>query len=181
MSRRRLLLTAWSLATVVAIAAPNAFAANISITGPEQTVYDWSQMACFPTQYSDGAVRAFRDSQNRIQLILAADPDNTRMVGADFNTLVRDCTVIRGSPNDPFAGNYNNAQWLMATQTSNGNDVYGLVHNEYHVNTNTALCPSGKSVDCQHASVSLVTSTNGGASYTSTTPPSQYVDRTRAR
>jgi len=175
--RRRLghLAVACIVALLAAIPASDANAASVSITGPEQTVYDWSQMACFPTQYSDGSTRAFRDSQGRIQLTLSSAPDNTRMIGADFNTLVRDCTVIRGSPNDPFAGNYNNSQWLMATQTSNGNDVYGLVHNEYHVNTNTALCPSGKGVDCQHASVSLVTSTNGGASYTNTTPPSQYV------
>jgi hypothetical protein len=174
--RRRLghLVLSWLGVLAVSVLAPQAFAASVSITGPEQTVYDWSQMACFPGMYPDGSVRAFRDSQNRIQLLLPAG-GTTRMVGPDFNTLVRDCTVVRSSPGDPFAGNFDNSQWIMATQTSNGNDIYGLVHNEYHVNTNTALCPSGKSTDCQHASVSLVTSNDGGASYTNTTPPSQYV------
>ena len=159
---------------VLSIPAQQASAASMSITGPEETIYDWSQMACFPLQYPDGPARAFRDSAGRIQLILA-HMDNTRMVGTNFNTLVRECNVIRGSPNDPFAGHFNSAQWIMATHTTDGSDVFGLVHNEYHVNTNPALCPSGRTADCQHASVSLVTSTDGGASYASSPAPSQYV------
>ena len=164
-------LLAW---LVLSVPAPRALAASVSITGGEQTVYDWSQMACFSSNYADGPARAFRDSEGQIQLILAV-MDNTRMVGPNFNSLVNDCTVIRGSPSDPFAGHFNNAQWIMATHTANGSEVFGLIHNEYHAHNLPELCPSGRSVDCQHASVSLVRSTDGGDSYTNTPPPSHYV------
>jgi hypothetical protein len=159
---------------MLSIPAPAAHGASVSITGAEEMVYDWSQEACFPVQIPDGSARAFRDSEGRIQLIISV-ADNTRMVGADFNSLVPDCTIIRSSPYDPFAGHYNNAQWIMATYTVNGNEIFALIHNEYHASDYPAQCPSGRSVDCQHASVSLVRSTDGGASYTNTPPPSQYV------
>jgi hypothetical protein len=177
--RHRLLIACVALlgGFVLCVNAPRALAASVSITGPEQMVYDWSQMACFSDNYADGPARAFRDSQGQIQLILA-HMNNTRMVGPNFSSLVNNCTVIRGSAGDPFAGHYNSSQWLMATYTLDGNEIFGLVHNEYRINTNQALCPSGSGADCQHASVSLVRSTNGGASYTNTTPPSQYVAST---
>ena len=157
-----------------ATAAPHAVAASANITGAEQIVYDWSQMACFTDNYADGPARAFRDSQSQIQLLLP-HMDNTRMIGPSFNNLVNDCAVIRGSPRDPFAGHFNHSQWIMATHTANGSEVFGLVHNEYRVNTRPELCPSGRPTDCQHASVSMVRSTDGGDSYTNTAPPTQYV------
>jgi hypothetical protein len=164
----------WLVFLMLTVLVQNAPAATVSITGAEETVYDWSQMACFPHQFPDGPARAFRDSQGRIQLILA-HIDNTRMVGADFNSLVRECTVIRGSPNDPFAGHYNNTNFISTLYTANGSDVFALGLNEHRVNTNPALCPSGRSADCQYASTLFFTSTNAGASYTNASPPNQYV------
>lgn len=154
--------------------APRALAESMSITGPEQIVFDWSQMACFPTNFPDGPTRAFRDADGQIQLIIPSG-EVTRMIGPDFNSLVRDCTVVRGSPKDPFAGHYNHSQTITATYTANGSEVFALVHNEYNINASPSLCPSGRTSDCQHASVSLVRSTDVGDSYTNTPPPSQYV------
>jgi hypothetical protein len=172
--RVSLAVLTWLVCLVLTVPIQNAAAATVSVTGAEQTVYDWSQMACFPHQFPDGPTRAFRDSQGRIQLILA-HIENSRMVGADFNSLVRDCTVIRGSPNDPFAGHYNNTNFISTLNTVNGSNVVALGLNEHRVNTNPALCPSGRSADCQYASVVHFTSTDAGASYNITSPPSQYV------
>jgi hypothetical protein len=163
------------LVWLLSIPGPGALAASMSITGSEGIVYDWSQMACFPGNYEDAPARAFRDSTNRIQLILAQADGNTRMVGNDFNSLVNQCSVILGSPQDLFAGHFNHTRYVGPTHTDDGTNIFSLMGNEYRVSTHPELCPSGSPADCQHASVSLITSTDGGASYTNAPPPSHYV------
>ena len=47
-------------------------AASISITGPEEVVYDWTTMRCFEEDMVDGTTRAFRDALAGVQLTLGA-------------------------------------------------------------------------------------------------------------
>jgi hypothetical protein len=153
--------------------AGQAGAASVSITGPEQIVYDWSTMACATDDWPDGMGRAFRDANGQVQIIRSS-PKNRRMIGADFDHLTNDCTIVKGSAHDPFPGRFDDRTWL-SPHTLNGSDVFALLHNEYHGSSHPGMCPSGIFFSCRYNAVTFAKSTNGGDSYTSPPSPTHLV------
>jgi hypothetical protein len=127
-------------------------------------------MACATDDWPDGMARAFRDADNQVQLIRPS-PTNRRMIGPDLNHLTNDCTIIKGSARDPFPSHFDDAHWMTAAYTINGNDVFALFHSEYHGSVHPGWCPSGTFIACRYNTATFAKSTNGGDSYTSTAPP----------
>jgi len=149
---------------VFAIGAQSAGAASISITGPEEVVYDWTTMRCFDEDMVDGTTRAFRDALGRVQLTLGGA--NTRMIGPDLDTLTHDCTVTLHSNNNPLAWEYDGINWGEGSWTWDGQEVFRLIHTELHGNDqpDTGYC-QGQRVVCGFNTVTYARSTDGGASF----------------
>ncbi|MBU0711529.1 hypothetical protein KJ762_00425, partial [bacterium] len=63
----------------------------VDITGNEEIVFDYSTDACDIEDIPDGTAQAFRDIDGKIQLI-ASHKIAYRMIGDNFNSLVRDCS-----------------------------------------------------------------------------------------
>jgi hypothetical protein len=171
---RRGFLTALTCVALVLASTQPAVAASVSITGAEQTVFDWSQMACGPFDIPDGPARAFRDADNQVQLFRQSST-NRRMTGPDLDHFTNDCTVIKASAQDPFPWHFDDETWINASYTSDGTLVHALVHSEYRGSNHPGLCPSGVFGDCRYNTAVYATSTNGGDSYANTSPPTQLV------
>jgi hypothetical protein len=152
----------------------SAGAASISITGPEQVVFDWDTMHCFPSDGPDGTTRAFRDSLGRVQLTL--NGANTRMIGPDLDNLTHDCKVVLQSRYDPLPSNYDDWLFLGGAYTHDGQEIFRLIHTEYHGREHTGFC-QGQFVGggCDFNTITFAHSTDGGESYTHAPAPAHLV------
>jgi hypothetical protein len=139
--------------------------AQVRIAGQGETVFDWKRQACEPVQEPDLPVRAFRDYRGRTQLLLSHYV-NFRMIGSSLGRLHRDCRAVFRSPESPSPQRFEDREWLASVFTTNGRDVWALVHEEYQGNRHPGRCPGGSYFACWYNSVTLAHSTNGGRSYT---------------
>ncbi len=137
---------------------------RITITGPEELIFDWSRDRCEDVDIPDSPARAFRDADGNVQLI-SSHYTTRRLIGPDFDRLKQDCTVVLGSNGNPSPGAFDDRQWLTSVYTSDGTTIYGLAHVEYQGNTHPGACPSGNYFRCWWNTLALVVSTDGGRSY----------------
>jgi hypothetical protein len=163
-----------ALMLAIWLGAASSLAATVRITGPEQVIFDYSQMSCGSGHYPDGPARAFRDSRGRVQLIIAHST-NRRMIGPDFDRLAPDCTIIRDSRLDPFPGHFDDKNWITSVHTFDGTEVFALQHVEYHGEQHPGMCPLGEATSCSFNTTTFARSTDAGDSYSNAPPPSQLV------
>lgn len=156
------------------VLAGTARAVSVTVTGPEQTVFDWTTMRCDDGDYPDTPAIAFKDATNRVQLI-SGSPQTRRMVGPDLSQLTRDCNPVGGSQRDFNPAHFDDEHWLTGTYTENGQDVYALVHNEYHGWAHTGACPTGGIRRCVVGGVTSAVSHDGGNSYSAPAPPDNFI------
>ncbi|MFH1213044.1 MAG: FlgD immunoglobulin-like domain containing protein [Candidatus Neomarinimicrobiota bacterium] len=143
---------------------------RVEVIGAEEIVFDYSADACYTEDIPDGPAQAFRDADGKIQMI-AAHKIAYRMIGNDFNSLVRDCSngPVFTSDESSVAGSYNNQEWLAGVYTSDGKTIYSIVHNEYK--------PLGDAnwQIAWYNTLTFATSTDTGRNYTHATPPNHFL------
>jgi hypothetical protein len=139
---------------------------GFEISGPPEVVFDWTTDRCDDLDIPDLPARAFRDRNNQVQLI-SSHHETRRNIGPNLNNLVHDCTVVMSSHRDSDAGNFNDAEWIGATYTEDGETIYAIVHNEYHAWEHAGQCGLGPEYwsDCWYNGLTLAVSTDGGSSY----------------
>lgn len=148
---------------------------SIAISGEPQTVFDWTTDRCDDEDIPDFPTRVFRDGHGRLQLI-ASHHAARRMVGPSLDELTRNCRVVLTSHRNERPEAFDDSEWIAAPYTLDGETVHALVHNEYHGQDHgSAYCPSGNNGSCWYDAITLATSTDGGATYTHSAPPSHVV------
>jgi CSLREA domain-containing protein len=135
-------------------------------TGTPETVFDYSTDNCNTIDIPDAPARAFRDAAGTLNLI-ASHYTTWRMTGSSFTTLVRDCTPVMTSDQDTDPATYNNNEWIVAPYTLDGINIHALVHNEY--------VPCGNANNCWYNSITYVSSSDSGRTYSHTTAPNHLV------
>jgi len=155
---------------VIPVFAQVHYPGQVDITGSEEIVFDYTIEACDTEDIPDGPAQAFRDIDGKIQLI-ASHKIAYRMIGDDFNSLVRDCDngPVFTSHEKTTAGSYNNQEWLAGVYTPDGKTVYSIVHNEYK--------PEGDA-NWQwswYNTLTFAVSNDTGRTYTHDTPPNHFV------
>jgi hypothetical protein len=173
---RRSILEGLALAIACALLLPAAPALGVSVSfvGPQQVVYDWATMRCDDGDVPDGPVQAFRDAAGQIQLITPSSVSK-RMIGPNFDSLVRDCRILLVSSRDADPAHFDDVNWIGGTYTENGTDIYALVHMEYHGTEHPGACPGQIFNRCRYNGVTLAESHDGGSTYTETTAPSDLI------
>ena len=143
---------------------------HVEIIGPEEIVFDYTADSCSTEDIPDAPARAFRDAQGNIQLI-ASHRIAYRMIGPDFNSLVRDCAngPVMESDYDDNPAHYNSQEWIASTYTPDGETIYAVIHNEYK--------PEGDQnwYYALYASLTFATSVDTGKHYTHATPPNHLL------
>jgi hypothetical protein len=150
------------------------FGPGVQQAGPEETVFDWSTMACSALDIPDSAAVAFRDARGRVQLF-ATHHSNRRMIGPDLAHLQHKCDIVLSSALDPDPANFDDRQWISGVYTPDGNTVYALLHEEYQGYRHPGMCPMQQFPWCVENAITLATSTNGGETYSYSRPPSHVV------
>ena len=152
---------------------------KIAVVGPEELVFDWTTDRCEDEHIPDIAARAFRDAKGQVQLIIGHYV-NYRMIGPELEAVVSDCSgpVLR-SDFDPDPSQFNDSEWLASPYTEDGQTVYAIVHNEYrgvtHQSARPGQCPSDDLLTCLDTSMTMVISTDGGATYQDILPPPNHL------
>jgi hypothetical protein len=152
----------------------------VRATGPEVTVFDWTTQKCASDDIPDQPSRAFRDASGQVSLINSHHTVR-RYTGVSLDTVVHKCNILMGSGKSSDPSKYDNREWLASTYTTDGTTVHGLIHAEYQGwNYGPGYCiRSGEPIEdrqkCWYNVLTLTTSTNGGATFQHTTPPTHYV------
>jgi hypothetical protein len=147
---------------------------QVHIAGPEETVFDWRRQACEPAEVPDLPARAFRNYRHRTELLIS-HYENFRLVGRSLDRLHRDCHAVLRSPENASPQRFEDREWLASLYTTNGRDVWALVHDEYQGNRHSGRCPQGQYEPCWYNSITLAYSTNGGRSFSPRKGPRQPV------
>jgi hypothetical protein len=174
-SIRGMLVLVGAALTALSSFGGSAGAVTATITGPQETVYDYTTMRCDDIDVPDGHAQAFRDSLGRIQVI-APDGMGRRLIGPDFNHLTRDCTKRFAQVFDPNPAHYNWSRLMMSLYTSNGQDVYALVHNEFHGWEVPGACPTVvPKRRCGSGGITFAVSHDNGDSFVAPPAPDNFV------
>ena len=144
---------------------------------PETVPFDWSAQKCTNDDIPDQPARAFREANGTINFV---DSHHTvwRSTTTNLTTLSHRCSpVMMNSHNNTDPAMYDDKEWIGATWTSDGTTVYGLVHSEYqgYRHAPGGYCirsgePFAEKAKCWQNAITLVTSTNGGSTFSHTTP-----------
>jgi hypothetical protein len=138
-----------------------------------ETVFNWDEDRCEEEDIPDLNARAFIDDQGNVQL-LASHYTARRFIGDNLNQLTHPCDIVFTSDKDPTIRNYNDYEWIGATYTLDGKNIYALIHNEYH-GWEYGNCNSSENIDCWWNSINLAVSTNSGRSYSHASPPGHNI------
>jgi hypothetical protein len=174
-----------AIAGAILLAAPTASAYTfgepaVRATGPEAAVFDWTTQKCSSDDIPDQPTRAFRDSGGQVVLINSHHTVR-RYTGPTLDSVVHRCHILIGSGKSSDPSRYDNREWLATMYTPNGSNVYALIHAEYQgweYGPGYCISPDELFEDkqkCWYNALTLATSTNGGASFSHTTPPTHYV------
>jgi hypothetical protein len=148
---------------------------KLVVTGPEETVFDWSEVHCDTWNIPDAPTHAFRDADGMVQLIISHFV-NYRMIGPDLNNLEMDCSApVMVSDLDADPAQFNDAEWINSLYTEDGQTVYAMLHNEYRGHLHPGQCPSGDYLTCLDASITMGISTDGGKTYQNIAAPPDHL------
>ena len=149
---------------------------------PETVPFDWSAQKCTNDDIPDQPARAFREANGTINFV---DTHHTmwRSTTTNLTTLSHRCSpVMMSSHNNTDPAMYDDKEWIGAPWTSDGTTVYALTHSEYqgYRHAPGGYCirsgePFSDKAKCWQNALTLVTSTNGGSTFSHTTPPSHLV------
>ncbi|MEM8711015.1 MAG: hypothetical protein AAGG01_08690 [Planctomycetota bacterium] len=170
----------------------------LTVDGPAEIVIDWSQpdpcMTADPYRFGDVPVNAFRTNDGNIHLrwghggeLCFLSPTGIgaayELVGPDFNSLVDTCQSTFLSSFDHDHKQFNDQEWLQSywleQKTSGLERVAGLIHMEYHSECLTTGL--GINAELNPRSITLASSTDGGASFQQAPSPRQLVATTPYR
>jgi hypothetical protein len=159
---------------------PSTPAVTVRVTGPEQTVFDWSAAACTTWDVPDTAARAMRSADGAVRLF-ASHHETRIMIGRDLDRLRHQCDVAFTGNHDGDPRDWDDMSWISGLFTRDGMRVWALVHAEFHGNRRPELCPSRVYMRCWRNTVTLAVSEDGGRTFRApiggrlvATPPYQY-------
>ena len=167
-------LLAVFLMTTVLI--PAVRADQIAIDGEWEVVFDWTNDRCNDQNIPDLPTRAFRDANGDINLLIS-HTKMTRMMGADFENLAMDCTVINTSAHNPDPSLYTEAEWISSVYTDDGINIFALIHNEFQGNAQLedGVCPSFEYFKCWYNTITAAMSADGGTSFEHLRNPPEHL------
>ena len=151
-----------------------------SALAPETVVFDWTTDRCGDdSNIPDQPARAFRNDIGQVNLI-ATHHTARRALGARVDTAVPTCNVVMTSTEDPDPSRWDHDNWISSPYTRDGTTVYSLSHMEYRgwKYDTSGTCTTGNPTwaKCWYNVITLLKSTNGGATFSSASPPpTQFV------
>jgi hypothetical protein len=133
-------------------------------------VFDWGKERCEEWDVPDAPLRAFRDAQGGITAD-ASNSNNRIFSGSSLSDIHHSCHSALTSHEDPDPGAYSGLRFITALWTDDGVVVNALIHNEYHADHFPKACLFKSSMKCWYTTIIGATSTDGGQTFKTATPP----------
>ncbi len=145
---------------------------HLSVTGPEEIVFNWQKDHCPKQDANDNDVpdspaHAIRDAQGLVHLY-GSNHNNRQMVGDSLNDVKRvSCASVMPSEYNSDPAAYADYEWLNSVYTLDGKTVTGVVHEEFHGWTVPGDCSIANDAfaTCWVASTIAALSTDGGNTF----------------
>lgn len=138
--------------------------ASVTLVGPVETVFKYSDQACESLDIPDTPARAFRDSDGMVNLI-STHYVGYRSIGPDLNKINRDCKPIMRSKEDTLQSNAKFHDWIVSPYTIDGINVVSLVHSEWYGYLSDSKCLQSNQVNGWVNALTQVVSHNKGLTY----------------
>jgi hypothetical protein len=164
-----LVILLWPLEPATAVAQGAGVAPMAGKVGPAVVLFDWKRDKCDHDDSPDEPPRAFRDRTGQVHLF-ATQFRNRQLVGPDFDHLRHPCAVVYIGRHSSNPAEYDDYGWLASFYTLDGQNIWAIVHNEFHGIDRPALCASHNNLRCLEASLVLAGSTNDGNTFTRLNP-----------
>ena len=147
--------------------------------GPAEVVFNSDTDACDKMDIPDQTARAFRDANGQVHLF-ATHYIARAMVGPTLDTVRHDCHVVYRSPEDADPAHFQDRSWLGSFYTDDGRRIVALLHSEYEAWTHPGMCATPEAkwptlANCWWNTVTMAVSQDGGASFTTPTPPANLI------
>jgi hypothetical protein len=143
--------------------------------GPPVAAFDTQKDSCELIDIPDAAARAYRDYRGTIHLI-ASHYVARAGLGATLETAKHNCQVIYRSRHEGNPAEFDDYNWLTQFYSIDGKQIVALGHMEYHGWEHPGMCASQtETVSCWYNADTSLISNDGGYSFTSSKPPSNYL------
>jgi hypothetical protein len=146
----------------------------INVASPFEVVSDLKADRCEPSDTVDAPPRAFRDANSQVHLIASHDIWR-EFTGTSLDTVKYNCRVRYSSAGSNDPAMLSDYQWLASPYTIDGQHIDAIVHNEYHPDLQSDLCPSHKYIICWLNTLTYIRSEDGGQTYRQPSPPTNFV------
>lgn len=143
---------------------------EIAPDAQEETVYAWSKERCEEWHIPDAPLRAFRDDKGEV-VAFTSHHRNRALIGDRLDRIRTSCAISFEAKNSADASQFSDMSWIAATWTSNGRDVYALMHDEYHADRHPGACRFKDGMACWYNVVTAARSSDGGQSFKTADPP----------
>lgn len=125
---------------------PFAASAQPVVTGPAQTVFDWTADRCARWDGPDSPARAWRDGNG---ITLLAGSEQTRISrGPTLDRLRRDCPILHQGARDDAPGAFDDRTWIASPYREPSGRLIALAHVEYHGHARPGRCIARTYVAC---------------------------------
>ncbi|MDV7209631.1 hypothetical protein [Azotobacter beijerinckii] len=146
-------------------------------TSKIETVFEWKKDKCFDGDIPDSPARAFKSKDGSV-FLYTSHPQNTPLVGKHLNNVTPSCKHTFFASTDQNPENFDDLIWLQTFYTKDGSTIYSLGSSDYH-GTRFKICPKplNESSDCWWSAIILATSTDGGNTFSTASPPKHVIAR----
>lgn len=139
---------------------------KVETIGNAQYVFQRTVNKCGPNDGADSPARAFHDASGQVVFTAAHEHYTYRSAGSSLDTVQRSCGSgpIMGEGKNPDYNAITDMEWPTAPYSTDGTNVYALVHNEWHRPEilNPACTPGQAWVNA----ITLAVSNDGGLHFT---------------
>ena len=155
-------------------------ATEIRLAGQPEIYLSHTEMTCPSARgvtgidVADMPVTAFRRKDATV-VVMAGNQQNFVLEGRSVDTARRvSCDSLVVPANDPDPEDFNARRWLFAIYAKSYDLVLGFVHNEYHGGDffpDECRKTTQYNFECWYGATTLVTSSDGGFTFTTPAPP----------
>lgn len=137
---------------------------TLTPAGPIELVFVWTASRCADDDIPDAPLRAFRVAPTSV-VGFSTHFKNRRFLGADLNSIARDCAVVFAGRELPNPEDYSDRVWISSTWSEDGHTIFALGHDEYQANCHPGRCHFSTYMECWYNAIVLLRSDDGGAAF----------------
>ncbi len=136
----------------------------VTAIGASETVYDHNAQGCYK-DLPDVGTRAYHGASCNANLS-TSEANAYRQTGPTLNNLgPTDCKPVFSSANDRDYDHETYHEWLSSIYTSDGTNIYGLVHDEWYPSLVDRRCKPSNNGLFRIDNITLAVSNDGGATF----------------